>query len=176
WLQRSNRTDDATAVWEDLEAWFQLLFETHTRAPVIAVVPSVHRGQSWLVAAAVILDAASFWLSALDAKDHASADLCRKSGVNALMSIIVQHSGKRIRNAGGLTAEPLSQAAYETFCRQIAAAGAPIKTDTNAAWRSFTSLRQEYEHLLPQLAEGLLVPLASGALLPLSDRQREPTG
>ena len=168
WLQGSNRKDDATAVWEDWEAWFRLLFETHTRTPVVAVVPSVHRGQSWLVAAAVVLDAASFWLSALDAKDHASADVCRKTGVNALRSIVLRYSDKRIRDAARIDAEPLSRAAYEAFCRQIAAAGVPVKTDTSAAWQSFASLRREYEHLLPQLAEGLLVPLNNSALLPLA--------
>ena len=76
WLHRSGGTCDATTVWEDWEAWFRLLVETHTRAPVVAVIPSVHRGQSWLVAAAAILDTASLWLSSLDAKDHASATVC----------------------------------------------------------------------------------------------------
>jgi hypothetical protein len=90
WLHRSGEVCDATAVWEDWEAWFRLLIETHTLAPIVAVVPSVHREQSWLVVAAAVLDSASLWLSSVDAKDHASATLCYSTGVNALKSIAAQ--------------------------------------------------------------------------------------
>ena len=73
WLQRSGQADDLTAIWEDWEAWFRLLMETHTRAPVLAFVPEVQRGQAWLIGAVVILDAVSFCLSVLDAKGLPSA-------------------------------------------------------------------------------------------------------
>src|SRR5215470_8805670 len=91
WLQRSGKADDMTPVWEDWETWFRLLIESHSLAPVLAVVPSVHRGQSWLVAAAAMLDTASFWLSALDFRDHAAANTCHATGVEALKLIAAQH-------------------------------------------------------------------------------------
>ena len=119
WLHRSGGTYDATAVWEDWEAWFRLLIETHTLAPVVAAVPSVHREQSWLVAAAAVLDTASFWLSSLDTKDHASATLCYSTGVNALKSIAVQHRKRPNRPAAGLPAEPLNRVSYEVLCRRL---------------------------------------------------------
>ena len=169
WLHRSGGTYEATPVWEDWEAWFRLLIETHTRAPVVAVIPSVHRGQSWLVVAAAVLDTASLWLSSLDAKDHASATLCYSTGVNALKSIAVQLGRRPNRPAAGLPAEPLNRVGYEALCRRLESAGAPVKADTHSAWRCFTALRRDYEHLLPQLATSLLVPMDNSVLLPVAD-------
>ena len=44
----------------------------------------MQRGQTWLIGAVVILDAASFCLSVLDAKGLPSAVLCHTTGVKAL--------------------------------------------------------------------------------------------
>ena len=156
-------------IWEDWEAWFRLLIETHTRAPVLAVVPSVHRGQSWLVAAVAILDTASFRLSTLDAKDNASATLCYATGVNALKLIAAKRRATPARAAIDLSTKPFSFAAFAAFCDQTAALGAPVKGDIHRAWRSFTTFRHEYEDLLPSLARGLLVPLDNSLLLPVVD-------
>ena len=169
WLHCSSGVCDATAVWEDWEAWFRLLIETHTRAPILAVIPSVHRGQSWLVAAAAVLDTASLWLSSLDTKDHASATICYRTGVDALKLIVVHHGKRPTRSAAGLSAEPLNRAAYEALYRRLESAGAPVKADMRSAWQSFTALRRHYEHLLPQLAASLLVPMDNSVLLPVAD-------
>src|SRR5215471_16915425 len=90
WLQLSGRLDATGDVWEDWEEWFRNLVETHTLAPVLAFVPTVHRNQTWLIAAAVILDAASFCLAALDAKAQPAALLCHTTGVKALRLIATQ--------------------------------------------------------------------------------------
>ncbi len=169
WLQRSGKPDDMTAIWEEWEAWFRLLIETHALAPVLTVVPSVHRGQSWLVAAASILDAASFSVSALNARDGASARLCHVTGVNALKLIAAQRRTTPTRPVAAMATEPLRRAAFDAFLHQISTLGAPVKSDTNSAWRSFVALRREYEDSLSQLAAQLLIPLDNGVLLPVVD-------
>src|SRR5262245_22838492 len=58
WFMLSGASD-WNDLWEDWESWFRDLGETHGLAPVIAFVPTVHRDQTWLVAAAVVLDSAS---------------------------------------------------------------------------------------------------------------------
>jgi hypothetical protein len=168
WLHRSSGTYDATAVWEDWEEWFRLLIETHTLDPVLAVVPSVHREQSWLVAAAIVLDTASFWISSLDTKDHASATLCYSTGVNALKSIALEY-GKPNRPAAGQPVEPLNQADYEALCHRLESAGAPVKVDTHSALRCFAALRRDYEQPLSQLATSLLIPIDNRVVLRLTD-------
>ena len=44
---------DWSELWEDWESWFRNLAETHALAPILAFVPTVRRGQTWLAAAAV---------------------------------------------------------------------------------------------------------------------------
>src|SRR5215470_14774855 len=100
WLQLSGRLDDSD-VWEDWEEWFRNLAQNFTLAPVLALVPTVHNNQTWLIAAAVVLDTASFFVSALDAKAQPAAGLCYTTGARALRLIATQiddhHSPKITR-------------------------------------------------------------------------------
>ena len=45
WLHRSGGTYDATTVWEDWVSVVPIVDRIHTRAPVVAVIPSVHLGR-----------------------------------------------------------------------------------------------------------------------------------
>jgi len=125
---------------------------------VLAFVPTVHRNQTWLIAAAVILDAASFCLAALDAKAQPAALLCHTTGVKALRLIATQiedhHSPKTARRAGSDIGRPT----FDTACDRLAALGAPVKSNRDECWHRFCALRQEYEVDLPRLAKGLLIP------------------
>ena len=53
WLLLSGGAADASGLWEEGESWFRNLLETHALSPVLAFVPTMHRGQTWLAAAAV---------------------------------------------------------------------------------------------------------------------------
>jgi hypothetical protein len=156
WLQLSGRLDDSD-LWEDWEVWFRNLAQNLTLAPVLAFVPSVHSNQTWLIAAAVVLDAASFYLSALDAGAQPSALLCHTTGVRALHLITAQlgnhHSPEAARSAGS----HLDRSIFNTACDRLAALGAPVKSDRDDCWRRFSELRQEYEVFLPKLANSLLL-------------------
>jgi hypothetical protein len=46
WFHRSGRPGDMPEVWEEWEVWFRNLIETHTLAPVLGFVPTVHRNQT----------------------------------------------------------------------------------------------------------------------------------
>ena len=78
---------DWDSSWEDWESWFRNLAETHALAPILAFVPTVHRSQSWLTAAAVALDFVSVYLSTLEAPSAPSATVCHRTGVEALRLI-----------------------------------------------------------------------------------------
>ena len=157
WLQLSGRLDDSD-VWEDWEEWFRNLAQNLTLAPVLAFVPTVHSNQTWLIAAVIMLDSASFYLSALDAKAQPAALLSHTTGVNALRLIAAQlgnhHLPERARSAGS----QLDRTTFDTVCDRLAALGAPVKSDRDECWRRFCALRQEYEVYLPRLAKRLLIP------------------
>jgi hypothetical protein len=168
WLQESGTTGDLTTLWEDWEVWFRLLFETHTPAPVVAFVPTVHRGQTWLVAAAVILDTASFCVSSLEAKGLPSALLCYRTGVNALRLIAAEHGPRGMCDGTSPAQSRCDRPAFDAACARMLALGAPVKPDLDACWQRFAELRSEYEVFLPKLASSLLVPVRSSMLLPLA--------
>ena len=178
WFQRSGSFDDIGDVWEDWEVWFRNLVETLTLVPVLAFVPTVHRNQTWLIAAAVILDAASFCLCALDAKAQPAALLCHTTGVRALRLIAAQigdhHSPKAARAAGS----DLGRPSFDTACDRLAALGAPVRSNRDECWHRFHELRQEYELFLPKLANSLLIPthqtpLAGSGIIADRDPRRQ---
>ena len=157
WVQHSGRLDDSD-VWEDWEEWFRTLAQNLTLAPVLAFVPSVHSNQSWLIAAAVMLDTASFYLSALDAKARPAALLCHTTGVNALRLIATQLGNHHLPEAARSAGSQLDRTTFDTACDRLAALGAPLKSNRDECWQRFDELRQEYEVFLPKLASRLLVP------------------
>jgi len=164
WFQRSGRLDDSD-VWEDWEEWFRTLAQNLTLAPVLAFVPSVHSNQSWLIAAAVMLDTASFYLSALDAKARPAALLCHTTGVNALRLIATQLGNHHLPEAARSAGSQLDRTTFDTACDRLGALGAPVKSDRDDRWRRFSELRQEYEVFPPKLANSLLIPTRHTPLL-----------
>jgi len=159
--------NDWNGLWEDWESWFRNLAETHALAPILAFVPTVHRGQTWLAAAAVALDAVSFYLSALEERAMSSASVCHRTGVNALRLIAAELADRRGAPTpiGG---RGLARSDFDTVCDRLAMLGAEIRAERDVCWRRFTELRGEYEAFLPNLAGSLLVPVHDSLLLPLS--------
>jgi hypothetical protein len=164
WLQLARRLDDS-GIWEDWEEWFRNLAQNLTLSPVLAFVPTVHSNQTWLIAAAVMLDAASFYLSALDAKAQPSALLCHTTGVNALRLIATQLGNHHLPEAARSAGSQLDRTTFDTACDRLAALGAPIKSNRDECWQRFDELRQEYEVFLPRLANSLLIPKRQTPLL-----------
>jgi hypothetical protein len=158
---------DWNELWEDWEAWFRNLAETHALAPILAFVPTVHRGQTWLVAAAVVLDSVSFYLSALEARGMPSGMVCHRTGVDALRLIAAELADRR-GAPEALGGRRLVRYDFDTACDRLTALGAEVKAERDVCWLRFTELRGEYEALLPSLAESLLVPVQDNLLLPLA--------
>jgi hypothetical protein len=95
WCQIADQSEDMTPIWDAGESWFRTLQETHSRTPLLALVPSVYSGRTWIGAAAVVLDAASLALSSQKAKGLESARLCHAVGVDALRHIARELPGAR---------------------------------------------------------------------------------
>jgi hypothetical protein len=156
WAYDDGASKDLTALWDSWEDWFRLLMETHTVTPILAFVPSIHRGQSWLVAATAVLDAASLSVAALelDTSGQASAKVCHTTGVAALKLLSERyHEG----NASG-PVHPVSRSAFDTACERMAALAIPLKAGRDSSWQRFVKLRSEYDQYLPGLARSLLLP------------------
>jgi hypothetical protein len=159
-------SSDWNTLWEDWESWFRNIAETHALAPILAFVPTVQRGQTWLAAAAVALDSVSFYLSALEARGTSTAAVCHRTGVDALRLIaaeLADHRGvPKVRRG-----EHLTRSQFDTACERLTVLGATLRAERDACWVRFVELRAEYEAFLSNLGESLLVPAHGNLLLPL---------
>jgi hypothetical protein len=164
WLALSG-AGDWNSLWEEWESWFHNLCETRALA-ILAFVPSIHRGQTWLFAAAVALDSVSFYLSALEVRAMSSAAACHRTGVDALRLIAAELAD--CHNAPKPVGERrLARADFDTMYDRLTTLGVKVKPERDSCWLRFVELREEYETILPKLAESLLVPVHERLLLPL---------
>jgi hypothetical protein len=166
WFMLSGGTD-WNGLWEDWESWFRDLGETHGLAPVLAFVPTVHRHQTWLAAAAVALDSACFFLSAIEAPGAPSAAVCHRTGVDALRLVAAPLAGGRNAASDLQGGRRLSRSDFDLACERFAALGVRVSAERGSSWLRFVEVRQEYEALLQRLAETLLAPTSDGLLVPL---------
>jgi hypothetical protein len=166
WFLRTGGSD-WDRLWEDWESWFRNIGESHGLAPVLAFVPTVHRDQTWLAAAAVALDSASFYLSAIEAQGALSAAVCHRTGVDALRLVAAPFAGRyaasELQGSRGL-----SRSDFDLACDRFAVLGSKVKAERASCWLRFVELRQEYEALLQRLARTLLAPMSDGLLFPLA--------
>ena len=158
---------DWNGLWEDWESWFRNIGESHGLAPVLAFVPTVHRDQTWLAAAGVALDSASFYLSAIEAQGELSAAVCHRTGVDALRLVAAPFAGHYSASEAS-EGTRLSRSDFDLACDRFAALGAKVRAERESSWLRFVELRQEYEALLQCLARTLVVPTRDGLLLPLT--------
>jgi hypothetical protein len=135
WILRCGPRD-WNDLWEDWESWFRNIAETHGLTPILAVVPTVHRGQTWLAAAAVALDSVSFYLSALDEQGMPSAIVCHRTGVDALR-VVADELPRRLRAPEQLGGRPVERRDFDMACDRLTALGVKVKAERDVCWLRF---------------------------------------
>ena len=167
WFQICGATD-WNGLWEGWELWFRNIAETHTLTPILAMVPTVHRGQTWLRASAVALDSVLLYIVALESEGVPAARVCFEAGVGALRSVAAEfpaHKGTQAFPAGAIIARVNFDNAFE----HLKTKGPIVSIDRELCWLRFSQLRKEYEEFLTSLAESLLVPVQDSLLFPLAE-------
>jgi hypothetical protein len=147
-------------VWPRWEQWFVEVEQTHTSHAPLVFFRSPHPGQSWVVAAGTILDAAALTASTLDRPRDPQAELCIRAGYLTLRNI-VDFFGIPY-NASPKPDDPISvsRAEYDAVYAQLAAVGLPLKADREQAWRDFAGWRVNYDQVLLILAGLTMAPKA----------------
>ena len=150
-----------------------MLGVTHSVLPMLSVSPSAQSGQSWVLAAAAVLDAAALAASSLGTGNAEAAKICVRTGTRALLAIAdaLDGAGKSPGRAG---VRP-SQGRYEAARTRLASAGVPLKStaDLESQWQEFVSLRERYEDSLFFVARHTFTRLDDDLL---SMPRRERTG
>jgi hypothetical protein len=163
WYRRAGRAGSMREVWEAWEDWFRMLADTHSVSPMLTMSPSVQSGQSWIVAAAAVLDAAALTASSIETEDVEIARICVQTGTRALLSI-ADALGRACPASEHGETRP-SREKYEAARASLSAAGMPLRsTDQEAQWQEFLSLRGGYQDALFFVARQTFAP-SDGALI-----------
>jgi hypothetical protein len=158
WCHRAGIASNMTDVWEAWEDWFRMLADTHSVLPMLTMSPSVQSGQSWVLAAAAVLDAATLTASSIEAPDAEAAKICVRTGTRAFLAI-ADAFGRTCRPNGQGIAGP-SREQFETARACLRQVGMPLKSGAREddQWQEFSSLRSQYDGVLAFIARRTFAP------------------
>lgn len=159
-MNRIHGMERLDEIWPKWESWFVHLEQSHTSLIPLVFFRSPHPGQSWVVTAGTVLDAASLRASTLNLPRQPAAELCIRAGYLALRSIV---------DFFGLPHDPhpnpddpisVTRAEFDAVYDLLAADGVPLKPDRDKAWRDFAGWRVNYDTVLRILAGLTMAPQA----------------
>lgn len=147
-------------VWKPWLDWFVDVEESHTSFAGLPFFRSPQPDRSWITAAGVVLDTAALYASTLDVPRSPAAELSIRSGYLAL---------RRIGDFYGIAYDPdpspsdpisVSREEYDAVYDRLAAAGVPLRTDREQAWRDFAGWRVNYDTPLLALCGLTMAPVS----------------
>jgi hypothetical protein len=152
--------DHLDDLWIEWQRWFGELEETHTSLAFLNFFrsPSPHR--SWITASGAVLDAAALVNSTVDVPRQPMASLCIRSGFTALRAIATFFSIPHPDDPAPDDPISITRGEWEQACRDLAAAGVPLRADRDQAWRDFAGWRVNYDQPLVALAGLVVAPYA----------------
>lgn len=135
-------------LWMEWEQWFIDVGETHTTLTILNYYRSPNATQTWISAAASVLDAAALFQSAVDEDPSPSAGLCIRSGW-----ITLRHLADYFKVPYPTTFTPetpvsITRGEFEGVLDRLARAGIPILPDRDAAWSDFAGWRVNYDAII----------------------------
>lgn len=154
------RTDRMRELWNEWEAFFVDIEESHTSFPALAHFRSPQPTRSWVTASGALLDGAALWVSTVEATHDVDAQLTVRAGAIAF---------RRIADYFGIAypadpqrGDPISirRSEYDEACVRLAAAGLRLRADRDAAWLDFAGWRVNYDATLLGLAALTMAPYA----------------
>jgi hypothetical protein len=149
-----------TPLWQSWEQWFTEVEETHTTFAVLPFFRSPQPQQSWITAAGTLLDAASMWVAAVDHSADPDAQLCIRTGFQALRRIASNYGLDY--DSDPLPTDPISigRGEWDHDVAEMQDRGVPIVEDLEAAWVAWRGWRVNYDVVLLTLARLVEAPPA----------------
>ena len=146
WFYRAGRGGEIDHRCTEWETWIRDLGVTHSQSPGLAITRSYRPAEYWVSAVIAMMDAAALAKEVIEGP-AASAPIFLAAARRSLQDVATA-----IR-ARPTDPPPASRASFEAVCDALAAAGAPLRTDREAAWRAFCSTQDSYASLLVGLAD-----------------------
>jgi len=160
-FHRNHGLEKLSDYWKVWEAWFADIEESHTTLPALIFFRSPRAENSWVTAAGAVLDAASITLSAIEIPYEVSAALCIRAGFLSFRRIATYFDIPNPQDPH-YPATPIciERHEFDEVINQLAAAGLPLKTDREQAWRDFAGWRVNYDRALILLCGLVMAPQA----------------
>ena len=162
-LIRTSRIDELrrlNEVWERFQEWFAEIEETHTSQAALVFFRSPRNDRSWVTASGVVMDAAALSNSTIDIPWSPQAALCVRAGYSALRAVADFFSIPYDPDPQQMDQTSIAREEFDDACRQLAAAGVPLKSDLDQAWIDFNGWRVNYDSVLIHLAALTIAPYA----------------
>ena len=159
-VSRINELNQLDVVWQQWQNWFAEVEETHTSQASLIFFRSPRHDRSWITAAGVLLDSASFANSTIDIPESPHAALCIRAGYSALRAIADFFGIPYDPDPEQTDGTSIAREEFDDACRQLADAGVPLKPDLDQAWIDFNGWRVNYDAVLVGLAGLTMAPYA----------------
>jgi hypothetical protein len=145
-------------LWLEWEQWFIDVGETHTTLTILNYYRSPNPNQTWIGAAATVLDAAALFNSAVDEPPSPTAGLCIRSGWISLRRLADYfripyplHPERSIPIA-------ISRHEFDLVLEHLDRSGVPLVADRDVAWRDFLGWRVNYDAIIEACYERFTCP------------------
>jgi len=133
------------------ERWTADILESHVSYPMLALFRSQHRGQSWITALGVVLDAAVLTCAAVPGAELREPYFMYRRGRRALKEIL-----RRLPQAP-LAQAPMERWQFDIAYQRLESTGLPLR-DVDEAWPLLLEYRSNYGTTLQALIDYLLAP------------------
>jgi hypothetical protein len=159
WSQLAGSATDMRDVWEAWEDWFRMLGDTHSVLPMLTMSPSVQSGQSWVLAAAAVLDAAALTATTVEGRDAETAQVCVRTGARAFLAIA--DALGHVRPPVDEGRDRPSREQHDAIRDRLSLAEIPLRpvSEREAQWKEFLLLRDQYEEALQFVASRTFAPI-----------------
>ena len=145
-------------IWQDWQDWFASLQESHTTLAPLNFFRSPTPERSWLVAAGVVLEAASLYASTVDVPRSAQAGIVIRSGTNALSSIADFFHISHDKDPRPTDPISITQEEFNSMYDRLLEVGIPLRPDREQCWHDYAGWRVNYDITLLRLATLTMAP------------------
>jgi hypothetical protein len=136
-----------------------MLGDTHSVLPMLTMSPSVQSGQSWVLAAAAVLDAAALTATTVEGRDAETAQVCVRTGARAFLAIA--DALGHVRPPVDEGRDRPSREQHDAIRDRLSLAEIPLRpvSEREAQWKEFLLLRDQYEEALQFVASRTFAPI-----------------
>jgi len=133
------------------EGWTADILESHVSYPMLALFRSQHRGQSWITALGVVLDAAALTCAVVPGAELREPYFMYRRGRRAIHEIV-----RRLPQTSSQIT-PLERHHFDVAYERVGLTGLP-RRDPDDAWARLQEYRSTYATSLQTLIDYLLAP------------------